>query len=438
MTEETFTDSRNSWFLGYFFSNLAGGIISPLIPLFVVLYLNLNVFYVGLTTSVVSLASIPALISWGNLSDSVKKRKPFIMIGFLGSFVALIPISLVANLTLFLFIQILFQILAMAAVPVSTMIIIENVEKSKWPIVMSKFNLIASLGTMIGLAVGSLLIFIYPGDTVILVRLYELASMIYLAAALTAYFVIPESTKKVSRISLRTIHSPRIMERIRFFPSTIIHFVGMTSGMGGKKLGKDLWIFLFCTFFLMTAFQMYFVPFPVFIIDSLKGNSSTVFLMFLINAMLGTIAYRYTGGIIKKFGVRNVLAGSLGTRAVLFSAMATVPFIIYTHLPFMTLAIAFYGVMGGLWGFIGISEVSYISGIAKARIKGKAIGYYNSFNGLGQIIGGIVSGAICELLGYGTDFIIATVMVVIGAVMIIKITRDEGYKLLFPRLKPSV
>lgn len=439
MEGETFAGGRNSWFTGYFLSNLAGGLISPLIPLFVVVYLGLSVFYVGLTTSIVSLASIPSLIAWGNVSDSVKKRKPFIMIGFVGSFVALIPIYLATSLTTYMLLQVIFQVLAMAAVPVSTMIIIENVEKSKWPVIMSSFNLIASLGTLLGLLAGTLLMTIYSGSPAILVRLYEIASFIYLLAAIATHIMIPEPARAVQRSNLRTLHTVRMTERIRFFPSAIIHFVGLTRGVRGAGLDRDIRTYLFSTFFLMTAFQLYFVPFPVFLLDYLKGADSTsIFVMYMMNSLLGTLAYRFTGPVITRFGVRNVLAGTLAIRAVLFSSMAAVPFFLSSNLPYLDMALVFYGVMGGLWGFIGISEVSYISRMAKENAKGKAIGYYNSLNGLGQIVGGIISGVLCLEFGYGVDFIAASAMVVAGAALMVRITKDEGYKPLFGQIRQSV
>ncbi len=431
-------ESRNTWFLGYFFSNLAGGLISPLIPLFIIVYLQLGVFYVGLTTSLVSLASIPAVIVWGNLSDSVKKRKLFILIGFIGSFSALIPISLATDLSIYVLLQVAFQILAMAAVPVSTVIIIENVERSKWPTIMSRFNLVASLGTLIGLIVGTIFIGLYPGTGSILVRIYEIASLIYLVAAVATYVVIPEPRKSFRGNVLQTMHHVRVIERIRFFPSAVIHFAGLTRGANRHGLQREMWMYLLCTLFLMTAFQLYFVPFPAFILESMGGNSTSIFLMFTLNSLFGTIAYRFTGSAISRFGVRNVMAGALFIRVVLFSLMAAIPFIVFMGLPFMVLSIAFYGVMGALWAFIGISEVAYISRIAENTTRGKAVGYYNSLNGAGQIIGGLVSGIVCVLWGYGPDFIAASVMVALGGALIVKLTKDEGYRSLIPHFRPFV
>ena len=94
MTLTTETDpqeenySNNSWYLGYLASNAAGGLTTPLIPLFITFYLGLNVFDVGITSAIASSASVPALIFWGLLSDRYKKRKVFILVGFIGGFIS--------------------------------------------------------------------------------------------------------------------------------------------------------------------------------------------------------------------------------------------------------------------------------------------------------------------------------------------------------------
>ncbi|EQB70226.1 MAG: hypothetical protein AMDU1_APLC00069G0013, partial [Thermoplasmatales archaeon A-plasma] len=65
-----FSSSGHAWFISYLLSNVSGGLTSPLIPLFVVIYLHYSVVYVGIISSLSSAASVPALIFWGNLSIS--------------------------------------------------------------------------------------------------------------------------------------------------------------------------------------------------------------------------------------------------------------------------------------------------------------------------------------------------------------------------------
>jgi len=148
--------SGRKWFLGYFLSNLAGGITSPLIPMYVLIYLHSNVFYVGLTSALVSAAGVPFLIFWGNISDRLGLRKVFILLGFLGGGVSLLGIAFANSVLIYIAVLAVFQIVIMASVPVSTMIIIENTSRESWPNMMSTFSMVSSAGTVLGLSIGTL------------------------------------------------------------------------------------------------------------------------------------------------------------------------------------------------------------------------------------------------------------------------------------------
>ena len=82
------------WYYSFLPFNVAGGSTSPLIPLFVTEGLAGNVAQVGIISAISSLASVPANIIWGNLSDTLKKRKIFVLIGFIGLAIPLLLMGL--------------------------------------------------------------------------------------------------------------------------------------------------------------------------------------------------------------------------------------------------------------------------------------------------------------------------------------------------------
>ena len=88
----------------------------------------------------------------------------------------------------------------------------------------------------------------------------------------------------------------------------------------------------------------------------------------------------------------------------------------------LIVAILIYGLIGSLWSFIAIAETASVSVMSLKNTRGKAIGYYNSLNGAGQICGGLLSGAVSLYLGYSMDFLIAAIMVTVGALMIVRLT----------------
>lgn len=395
-----------------------------MIPLFVTIYLGLNVLYVGITSAVVSAASVPALIFWGMLSDRFRKRKIFIMIGFLGAFASLIPIIFVRDLGQYILVLIVFQLVVMASVPVSTLILVENANRDQWSGVMGKFNTLASIGTVAGLALGIIFVVVYSNiGSSILLYMYVVSAFFYLAAATIIHFTVPEPARTIPRRFLGRLHTIRIMERNRFFPSNVVHFLGL----GGTKhpLTRTLKGYLFGTFFLMFAFQVFMVPYPVYMINFLGSTQTEIYILYLFNAALGAMTYLTTGRISNRLGLRGMLALPLISRVVVFGTMGFLVMVAYESTIWMFVFIMIFGVIGSLWSFIGIAETASISGISPPELRGKAIGYYNSLNGVGQIFGGSVSGILSSYIGYSVDFVTAAVMVAIGAAAILRLTPSK-------------
>lgn len=419
--------TRNTWYLGYVASNISNGLTTPLIPLFVTIYLGLSVLYVGITSAIVSAASVPALIFWGMLSDRFKKRKIFIMIGFIGAFVTLFPIIFVRDLGGYILILVLFQLVVMASVPVSTLILVENTKKDHWSEVMGRFNTLASIGTVIGLALGIILVVSYRNiGSSILLYMYLISAFFYLVAAAVIHFTVPEPERTIPRRFLGRLHSIRIMERNRFFPTNVVHFLGL----GGSRhpLTSTLKGYLFGTFFLMFSFQVFMVPYPVFMINQLGSTQVEIYILYMVNAALGAITYLSAGRISISLGLRGMLSISLFTRIAVFGVVGFLTMVAFASTIWMFAFVMIFGLVGSLWSFIGIAETASISGISPPELRGKAIGYYNSLNGMGQIFGGTVSGFMASYLGYSVDFVTAAVMVALGAVAILRLTPSKPVK----------
>lgn len=412
---------KAKWFLSYMLANGAAGLTTPLIPLFVVNYLNLNVFYVGLVSSIASAASVPALLFWGNLSDTMGRRKIFLLIGFAGSFVSLLPILLVRAVDSYIVILVIFQILAMASVPVSTLLIMENTKESEWPGVMSTFNMISSVGAVVGLASGTVIILFLSQDSFFSLPLvYFIAALVYLSAAISAFLLLPEPARTLKRSVFSHLYSVRTMERLKYFPSNIIHIISARGADKTRKLKASLKKYIYSTSLLMFGFQLFVVPFPVFLIRATNATNTDIFIMYLVNSILSTITFRVAGASVKHFGGKKVLSVSLFARVGIFGASAIMPYIFMPTAGILIVSLVVYGLIGAIWSFISISQVTYVSTAAQPKNRGRAVGYYNSLLGVGQIIGASLSGAISDYLGFGIDFAISAAVVAAGAILIMR------------------
>lgn len=398
------------------FSNLAAGLTTPLIPLFIVFYLKSNVEFVGLVSAISSLASVPALIVWGNLSDKIKRRKIFIIIGFVGSFLSLLLVLVVHTVSTYMSMLILFQIVAMASVPVSTLLILENSDKSSWSNVMGKFNSYSAIGTVLGLGIGVLILTFFSGmGRELIPYLYIVAAWFYLVAGIISILVLKEPKTEISRGKIGYLFALHAIERVRYFPTHLVHIPGKENKI---KIPDHLKLYLITTLILMMGFQLFFIPYPVFVIDRMNASENDIYIMYLLNSLFSAATFIPAGRYINYIGSNRMLSISTSIRVVLFLVMGVVSFFVFDTVGYLLLFIVMYGVFGAIWSFIGISEITSISNMATTLIRGKVIGYYNSLNGVGQIIGAGLSGFIAYDIGYSFDFILSAIIVLSGLLII--------------------
>ncbi len=380
-------------------------------------YLRSNVEYVGLVSAISSLAAVPALVMWGNLSDRIKRRKIFIVIGFMGSFLSLLLVLFVHDMPSYISMLIMFQILAMASVPVSTLLILENSEQSAWPKIMGKFNSYSAIGTVIGLGVGVLILTFFSGVGKMLIPyLYVIAAWFYLIAVVISIIALKEPKEEIKRGKIGYLFALHAIERVRYFPTHMIHIPSKENKI---KIPDHLRLYLFTTLILMMGFQLFFIPYPVFVIKKMSASENDIYIMYLLNSLFSAATFIPAGKYINYIGSNRMLSISTAIRVILFLSMGILSFFVFDTVGYLLFFILMYGVFGGIWSFIGLSEITSISNMATPLIRGKVIGYYNSLNGVGQIIGAALSGFIAYDISYSFDFILSAIIVLAGLMIII-------------------
>lgn len=353
---------------------------------------------------------------WGNLSDKIKRRKIFIIIGFVGSFLSLLLVLVVHTVSTYMSMLILFQIVAMASVPVSTLLILENSDKSSWSNVMGKFNSYSAIGTVLGLGIGVLILTFFSGmGRKLIPYLYIVAAWFYLVAGIISILVLKEPKTEISRGKIGYLFALHAIERVRYFPTHLVHIPGKENKI---KIPDHLKLYLITTLILMMGFQLFFIPYPVFVIDRMNASENDIYIMYLLNSLFSAATFIPAGRYINYIGSNRMLSISTSIRVVLFLVMGVVSFFVFDTVGYLLLFIVMYGVFGAIWSFIGISEITSISNMATTLIRGKVIGYYNSLNGVGQIIGAGLSGFIAYDIGYSFDFILSAIIVLSGLLII--------------------
>jgi MFS family permease len=402
----TNSQGRDRWFLSYFPMNTSAGIASPLAPLFITELLAGGIIDYSIYVIVSSVATIFGLMVWGNLSDRMGKRRIFVLIGFISLAVTSLLFAISFSTAYFIFISFISGFLGSAVTPVSSILIMELTERKDWSMKISKFSQYNSYGNIAGVVFASIFTGAYP--SVHLLRyLYVISFAFYVISAVLGYLYIPESGKRIKRdeVPIRTF---RVIERVRYLPSQIIHF-----NFYFRELERDLKFILLGFLIMMTGFQLFFVAFPV-LLRSIGVSSSVYFIIFLGNYLFGAITFGFSGQTSLKFGNKRIVRMAVLARIFIFPlVIALVTFVTFRPLLFVGLLLV-YSMLGALWAFISVGTGTLVSNLSKPEERGRVSGTYNAVQSFGAVIGSALTGIIVTGIGYFSDFLIASVIAAVG------------------------
>lgn len=404
---------RDRWFLSYFPMNTSAGITGPLAPLFITELLAGGAVEYSAFVIVSSIATIIGLFFWGNLSDRLGKRKIFIYIGFISLAVTALMYSISFNIEYFIAVSFLSGFFGSAVTPVSSVLIMELTERKDWSMKISKFSQYNSYGNIAGVLFSAAFTGAFPKPFV-LRYLYLVSFVFYVLSAILGHLYIQESKRKVVRdeVPLRTF---RVIERVRYLPSQIIHF-----NFHFRELDKDLKYIIVGFLIMMTGFQLFFVEFPIMLTANLGVSSSVYFLIYLGNYLLGAITFGFSGLTCTKYGNRKVAMIAIISRIIIFpSTVALVAFVAFRPLLFVGLLLI-YSLLGALWAFISVGTGTLVSNLSKPEERGRVAGTYNAVQSFGAVIGSALTGIIVLRFGFYVDYIVASLVVIAGLLIFLR------------------
>jgi MFS family permease len=152
------------WRLGFFFHEIAFGLLSVFIPLYVVVFKDTNILggplvALGVMTSLAVFCSIPASYLWGYLCDATRHYKAFILLSFLSSAIILFLMTLpfAQNIILFIILYVAMQILHISHEAPKNILIAEHYSREDWEKSYGFYEGLTEIGFIIGLVVGLVL-----------------------------------------------------------------------------------------------------------------------------------------------------------------------------------------------------------------------------------------------------------------------------------------
>ncbi|NLI74168.1 MAG: MFS transporter [Euryarchaeota archaeon] len=422
---------EEQWYYSFLPNNMAGGATSPLIPLFVTEVLGGPLTHVGLVSAFSSLASVPSNILWGNLSDSVKKRRIFVLIGFGGMALALLMMGLATSMNSYLFANLVMGALSSAAAPVGTVLVLESFKQSEWAQRLGDFSRVGGIGWVAGLVLGVIWLSSFESGVAefAMRALFLLGSALSTLSILLAYRWVPEPHFKLDR---RILDGPlvnvplMIVEKARYLPQRLIYIFHLTSRSARKEnFPSNLRQYYVCAFVIFAGFHTFFVAFPVFLKQYIGLYSWEVFLIYVAASLASALTYSSAGKWATRIGSKKVYSISVLGRSILFPVASIITLISLERWEIILVFCILHGLLGFFWAIISVAGNHLVAKISFPGFRAESAGIYTSVQGMAIISGAMIGGFVGQFLGYHVLFALSSILLLVGLIMLSRVDVDR-------------
>jgi len=426
--------SREAWVLTLLPLNAGVQGFSTMVPLYI-LSLGGSVVDVALITTLYNFVLIPSSIFWGRMTDRLARRRFFFVVTCTGCTVIFALMFLIPDLRALAVLYAALGFVVGANSASTNLLVMETSEKKSWISSFSRLNLVANVGSIIGLAVG----FVWT-STLPLGAFLLFCGGATGVAILLSYLRISEPVVTLETAHL-SFHPSGYFSRIYHGMSIVVgHLVisppstkevlrALRATRAGAMTGRAL-LFM-STFLFTTASALLNTSFTPFLSESAVTDNQ-IFAVSLINVAIQTGVYRWVGDLINRFGGVRIGSYAVMLRAALYIVFA-VAALAYRGTPLFVVASVFYGLIGVVYAFWNsATSVTLMSNLGQAR-QGNLLGGYAALSALGTVTGSLFTGYISYYQGYSTTFATAAAVMLVSFFVLEASLKSFGYTKREPR-----
>ncbi|MDN5321379.1 MAG: hypothetical protein PWP49_1799 [Thermococcaceae archaeon] len=406
--------SKIRWFYAFVPFKVSTGGTSTLIPL-LTLEAGGSPQEVGVINAIGSIASMIGGVFWGKLSDKMLKRKPFLILGFIGTSLFSFLMAFSRDITQLMVLNFLYSFFIAATIPIPVILIARVLKKKQLDYGIAKFNEIGGWAWVIGLILGFFLAYFLS-----IRQLLVVFAVVNIPSIVLGVKWIQEAPFRVERKSLG-VYANYIVEKFRYLPNIMIHLPEYNKRALTRFL--EFKEFYLASILFWVGAMLYFSQFPV-LLKSRSVSTSEIYLASVLNSSIAAYMYMKAGTHTERRGGKASLIRGLSIRSFSFSLILFG--LSQTGTVFKLYAFVSYALAGYSWAYIGISTTSMISKLAKEKEQGAMMGFYNLISSLGAIIGSILSGFIVKAGGFFADFLLASLLILLSIFIILKFSADAS------------
>ncbi|MDR2700680.1 MAG: MFS transporter [Nitrososphaerota archaeon] len=400
------------WRLGFFFHEMAFGLLSVFIPLYVIGFQDVSVLggplvALGIMMSVAMFCSIPASFLWGWLCDATRRCKPFILMSFASSAVILFMMTLpfARNIIVFLILYVIMQFLHIAHEAPKNVLIAEHYSRDDWEQSYGYYRISTELGLIIGLVIGFCLSVGFFSFTTNITSTALATYTLYLCSGLSIVACIL-STLLVADPLL--IFERRLVSIERNADFTYRSVVSASRVLGGsywdgspKKDSFKMFALAIVLFSLATS--IFFTPLPVFLSQGLGLSNSMAYIGSIFTSIGATIGYFFISGRARSMDTRKQMPRYVLYRSLLvFALIGIVQLTIYPSV-LTFLILVFLGFAFAVYYILMIS-------VSMELIPAGKSGLFDGLVGLGTALGSFLGPYLANTYNYLPTYFIAALL----------------------------
>jgi len=270
------------WRIGFLFHEMAFGLLSIFLPLYV-FEISGSLLYIGVMTSAAMLMSIPASFFWGYICDKTQRYKRYILMSFLSSSVLLCLFTLSENIGILATLYVIMAVFHTAHEPPKNVLIAELYTREEWEKSYAIYEGLTEIGWLTGLIIG---IFASIANFNSKITLLTCGGLNFLAFLLSLILVkdpilvfergLVSIEKKVGLTYRGVTIASKILEGFRV--NAELEIENLYAFCGGLAL-----------FSLATS--ILFTPLPIFFSRDLHLPTSMVYAIYVSNSTASVIGY---------------------------------------------------------------------------------------------------------------------------------------------------
>ena len=392
------------WRLGFFFHEIAFGLLSVFIPLYLVAFNDTSILggplvALGIMTSIAVFASIPASFLWGYLCDATRHYKAFILLSFSSSAIILFLMTLpvAQNILVFVALYVVMQVLHVSHEAPKNVLIAEHYSRDEWERSYGFYEALTEVGFILGLVIGlvfSLGLFSFTAtlsSVVLATYTLYLCSILSLIAFILSVVLIADPMMIFER---RLVGIERKIDfAYRGIESYSLRWKGSLKQENFRGFALAIVVFALAT-------SLFFTPLPVYLKEIFNGQESMVYISYILVSIGATAGYLLIRNKARSMDLRKQMPRFVLFRSLLIFALIGV--IEFAFFPTLStgLILIFLGFAFGMYYIMMIS-------LSMELIPEGKSGLFDGLVGLGTGIGAFFGPYISAQLSYLSTFLIA-------------------------------